>query len=331
MPLRYDRESYERRVAVAMRGDAWAGARLCSPQFHIWGTPVLPQSRLARLKGQLHHAGLRRVVVSAFGISTETVRRDARRYNALKPTVVIGYTNAVYEFARCAREQGLSLHPPRGVVCSAEKLFPYQRELIEQVFGAPVFDRYGSREVMLIGAECERHEGLHASIDQLHIEIVKDGRPCAPGEVGEVLLTDLHNYGMPLIRYRVGDLAAWKGRPCSCGRGLPLLQEVQGRVLDVIRTPDGRSISGALFPHLLKDFAGVGRYQVIQEKADELRVRIRLERPLAPEESERIQRALLQVVGPTLRLVWEIGEDVVIERRGKFRPVINQVPLEATP
>jgi len=325
MQFFYNRDSYERRCAIAMRGDGWAGWELCGPEFYIWGAAVLPQKGLARLKGKLYNAGLRRIVASSFELSETRAEEYVRQYNAQKPYVVVGYANALYEFAQYVRRAGARLHRPRGVISSAEKLFGYQRELIEQVFGAPVFDRYGCREVMLIGAECDRHEGLHVSIDNLYVEIVRDGRPCAPGESGDILLTDLHNYGMPLIRYRVGDVGSWKGLACSCGRGLPLLNVVEGRVLDVIRTPAGKTVPGEFFPHLLKDFHSVRTYQIIQERADELLIRICLDGPFPAEDRELLEQTIARMVGPEMRLRWDVGEDVVIERRAKFRPVLSRL------
>ena len=145
----------------------------------------------------------------------------------------------------------------------AEKLHPFQRTLIERVFQAPVFETYGSRDA-LIGAECERHAGLHLSQENLYVGIVDDdGQPTPAGEEGNVVITDLFNLGMPFIRYLNGDRAKAGWTLCA-GRGLPLLRQVVGRRLDTLRTPDGRSIPGELFPHLLKDFPLVRRFQVAQ-------------------------------------------------------------------
>jgi phenylacetate-CoA ligase len=160
------------------------------------------------------------------------------------------------------------------------------------------------------------------------VEIVRDGRPCAPGEVGEVLITDLHNYGMPLIRYRVGDLASWKAGGCPCGRGLPLLEEVHGRSLDVIRTPEGKTVSGVFFPHLFKDAPGIARYQVIQERLDSVRIQLLLESGMPAEHQLHLQREVARALGPGVKTCWEIGPDVTIERRAKFRPVISLLAPE---
>jgi phenylacetate-CoA ligase len=311
-----------------MRGDGWAGWRLCAPELYIWGAQLLPQTRLKQLKARLHFAGLRRTVVNSFELSPELVAAAVERYNRSQPRVVMGYANAVYEFARYVQQAGLRLHAPEGVIASAERLYPYQRELIEEVFGARVFERYGCREVMMVGAECDRHEGLHVTADNLFVEVVRNGQLCEPGETGEILLTDLHNYGMPLIRYRVGDLGAWKGQDCSCGRGLPLLKGIEGRTLDAIATPGGRLISGVFFPHLFKDFPSIRTFQVIQEQRDELNIRIALASPLPPSELRTLEDAVASAVGAEMRVSWEMGEDVIIEKRSKFRPVVSRVPVD---
>jgi phenylacetate-CoA ligase len=329
MRFRYDRESFDRRAAAAMRGDSWAGWGLCLPEFYIWGIPLMPQSRLKRLKVQVHHGLLRRTIVSSFDLTPEKVTTAARFYRRQKPRVVVGYANALYEFARCVKAAGIALPPPNGVISSAEKLYPYQRALVEEVFGAPVFDRYGCREVMLIGAECREHCGLHVTADNLYVEIVNKGTACEPGEPGEILLTDLHNYGMPLIRYRVGDIGAWKGKDCPCGRGLPLLKVVEGRVLDVITTPSGRAIAGEFFPHLFKDFAAIRRYQVVQETRERVRVRAALSAPLEQGQRALLERKVAEMLGPELRVDWEMGQDVVVESTGKFRPVRSMVTADA--
>ena len=328
MQFYYNRDSFDRRVAAAMRGDGWAGWKLCAGEFYIWGAPLLPQNRLKRYKTHLHHVLLRRSIVNSFQFGSDYLAQGVQRYQRARPRVVVAFANPAYEFARYVKKANIKIHAPVGVITSAEKLYPYQRTLIEEVFQAPVYDRYGCREVMMIGAECERHEGLHVTSDNVYVEIVSNGHACGPGETGEILLTDLHNYGMPLIRYKVGDLGSWKGVSCSCGRGLPLMNVVEGRVLDVIVTPDGRAISGEFFPHLMKDFAAIRTFQVIQEQKDLLNVRLALAEPLPSSQLAFIKSTIDHTIGPAMRIEWEIGEDVVIEPTRKFRPVMSRVSLD---
>ncbi len=331
-PMRfyYNRDSYEWRTAAAMRGDGWAGWKLCAPEFYIWGMPLLPQSGFIRHKKLVHHKSLRRCVNNSFDLTPDKMRELAGRYERLKPRVVIGYTNAVYEFARFALEEGISLRAPEGVVCTAERLYEHQRSVIEAAFNTRVFNRYGCREAMMIGAECEEHAGLHATTDNLYIEVVRNGVPCGPGELGEVLITDLHNYGMPLIRYRVGDITSWSGEACPCGRGLPLLNPVEGRTLDMISTPSGRVVSGVFFPYLLKEFAWVKGYQAVQRERGEITIQIQTDDAPPRSDMGRIMGAVTRTLGATMRVEWEVGPDVFIEKTRKFRPVISHVPVDFT-
>ncbi len=129
-----------------------------------------------------------------------------------RPQTMIAYTNPIYEFARFIEAEGLPVPSLHSIVVGAEKLHAFQRQKIEEVFGVRVFETYGSREFMLIGAECEEHAGLHLSMDNLLVEVVDDeGSPTPTGEIGNVVVTDLFNYAMPFIRYVTGDLATRDG------------------------------------------------------------------------------------------------------------------------
>src|SRR6185437_4278751 len=135
------------------------------------------------------------------------------------PDVIVAYTNPLDSFASMLRERGWRPFSPRAIVVGAEKLHDFQRRRIEEVFGAPVFETYGSREFMLIGAECDRHRGLHLTAENLLVEVLDDdGQPTPPGEEGDVVITDLYNYGMPFVRYANGDRGVAGFEGCACGR-----------------------------------------------------------------------------------------------------------------
>src|SRR5262249_29218268 len=136
------------------------------------------------------------------------------------------------------------------------------------VFGCRVFNRYGCREVSVIASECPEHDGLHTMAEGLFIEVVKGARPAQAGEIGSILVTDLFNRAMPLIRYRIGDLGAWEEGTCACGRGLPRLRSVAGRVTDFLVGADGRLVSGVfLATYLVAQRPSLGQVQIHQEKA----------------------------------------------------------------
>ena len=267
-PLQFDLDSgsNDRRTAMTYRGYGWAGAAPGTRQLYIWGTAVGKVPGWKRLKMELHHRFDRHFILSCFEFTPERMRQHFERMNRYRADVIVAYTNPLYEFARFLKRESLKPVSPKSIVVGAEKLHPFQRELIEEVFGAPVFETYGSREFMLIGAECEQHAGLHLSMENLLVEILNDdGTPTPHGEEGNVVITDLFNYAMPFIRYVNGDRAVAGFDMCPCGRGLPLLKKVVGRQLDTLTTPDGRKIPGEFFPHLIKEFPAIRRFQVVQE------------------------------------------------------------------
>jgi phenylacetate-CoA ligase len=326
-PLRFDLDtnSNDRRMAAWMRGYGWAGAGPGTRQFHLWGTALGDQPARKRLKLRLYDALYRRRVASCFQLTESTVPDYLARIRQYAPAVLVGYTNPLYFFARALRERGFRPPPVRSVVVGAEKLHDFQRRTIEEVFEAPVFETYGSREFMLMGAECDRHDGMHLTFEQLLLEVVDDdGQPLADGAEGNVVVTDLYNYGMPFVRYLNGDRAVAGFGRCSCGRGLPTLRQVVGRQLDIVATPDGRRVPGEFFPHLLKDFAVVRRFQVVQERPDAVLLRLVLAgRPGAALDDIRTQVAA--VLGTSVTLEVEVVDDIPLSRSGKLQVVVNRL------
>jgi len=152
-------------------------------------------------------------------------------------------------------------------------LYEAERKVICQAFGCPVFDFYGAREVMAIAAECEEHMGLHVSVENMVLEVVRDDESASPGEVGSLVITNLTNYSMPLIRYEIGDLGRFGSAPCSCGRGLPVLEALEGREYELIVNSDG----SYTYLRDLETFFGelpVRDYQVVLEGPDLITVKI---------------------------------------------------------
>lgn len=320
----YDEGSLQRRVAAAFRGYAWAGAQPGVKQFYFWGEPVFARPAEAVRKDRLHHRLYRRHLHNSLTFREGEVRRVLADYERARAGVIVAFTRPLYEWARVMQLQGLTPTPPRAIVVGAEKLHDFQRAVIEEVFAAPVFETYGSREVMLIGAECDRHRGLHITSEQLLVEIVDDdGAPVAPGVEGRVIVTDLFNTGAPFIRYDIGDRAVASDRTCDCGRGLPLLERVVGRQVEVLATLDGRRIPGEVFPFLFKDQFEVARYQATQETADRVVVRVQL-RQAWPEEAKAATIAALKtLVGEGMTIDLRIVDEIQESAGGKLALVQN--------
>jgi phenylacetate-CoA ligase len=245
-------------------------------------------------------------------------------YNRFKPDVVIGYTSAMTEFAKYIKSKNIKCHRPNSVIATAEQLFSEQRQILENVFCCPVFNRYGSREVMLIASECEKHNGLHMNIDNLYIEILRNGKPANPGEMGEVVITDLFNYGMPFIRYQIGDYAVPSQSACTCGRGLPLLKEISGRTFDAIITLDGRKLTGLYFTHLMGNISGIEQFQIIQKRRDHLLVKIVKNNLYSESTTKQINEELTKIMGPKVTIEINFVDKIPFLDSGKRRITIKE-------
>jgi phenylacetate-CoA ligase len=323
----YDHRIYELRMAAAMRSDGWAGARLGDRELHLWGAPIL-EGPLGRVKRTLYEAVLRKKLISAFDMSEQRLDRLLDDIACHRPAVIVGYTSSLAHVARYALETGRELPAPRGVVTTAERLFQHQREAIERAFGAPVFDRYGCREMMLLASECERHEGKHINMENVHIELLRDGRHAPPGEAGEVVVTDLLCRSMPLIRYKNQDVAVLAEAPCSCGRGLPMLASVEGRVLDMIVGPDGQLLAGEFFPQFIKEHPTVARFQVHQRRDRALTIKLMPGDGFQEETARAIERAVRQKLGERAQIRVEIVDHIPLTAGGKYRFTVSEVPVE---
>ncbi|MEO5800149.1 MAG: phenylacetate--CoA ligase family protein [Gemmatimonadales bacterium] len=332
VPLQFDLDfdSNDRRMAAWHRGYGWAGAAPGTRQWYLWGVPPSSAAEWKKKKVRLYDRLYRRHTESCFDLSEANLPRFVDSLARTRPDAIVAYTNALYTFARMLEERGITPYRPHSLVVGAEKLHGYQRTTIERVFGAPVFETYGSREFMLIGAECELHQGLHLTAEQLLVEILDDdGHPVPEGEAGNVTITDLTNYGMPFIRYANGDRAIAGGTTCGCGRGLPLLREVTGRRLDVLTTPDGRSLPGEFFPHILKELASVRQFQVIQD--DPAAITVRLVAPEWRESDEQwLRREVAATAGGALRLDLERVTEIPLTAAGKLQVVVNRLATAST-
>jgi phenylacetate-CoA ligase len=223
-------------------------------------------------------------------------------------------------FARFLRASGLTAYRPHSLVTSAEILEEEDRELLEETFGCPVYNRYGCREVSVVASECSAHGGLHVMAEGLYLEIETPHGPAAPGEMGAVLVTDLLNGAMPLIRYRIGDMAAWADGPCPCGRGLPRLERVAGRVTDFLVGADGRLVSGVyLATYVVAQRPSLGQVQIRQHKAGALTYRIRPGRDFDPiADGEYLQETSRRHLGEGAVCEWDVVDELPAEPSGKF-------------
>ena len=268
----YDRGSEYWRQATKLRGYGWAGYQPGDRSLHFWGSPMLrPPPLPQRLKASIDHSFRREHYMDCTERSDEALARVVDKIRRVEPRVLVCYAQAAAHLARYVNRSGSRTWDTIPVICAAERLYPADRTALVEAFGE-VYETYGNREVMLIAAECEAHEGMHTSMENLIVELIvrEDGRerPAEPGEAGEVVLTDLHNYGAPFVRYVTGDLAIERPRGrCACGRWLNRLEGVEGRSTDTLRDGLGRPVSGMFFNVMFAYLSDqVREFQIVQRR-----------------------------------------------------------------
>ncbi len=328
-PLRfgYTRESYERRTAVMWRGYEWAGSRMGRPTLFLWGGAVGEQTRMQHLKERIYNAAFARRVLNSFHMTEANMSEFADAIDSYRPQVIVGYVGPLVRLAQWLIATGRRVARPQSIIGAAEALHEFQRQLIEQAFGCPAYNTYGCREFMLIAAECDKREGLHVNADHLVVELNRSAAVTSADQAGEVVITDLYNYGMPFVRYLNGDLATASDHHCSCGRGLPLLQRVDGRMLDAIRTPAGHILPGEFFPHMLKDVPGLVRFQVVQRRLDQLELALVRGPGFDDSSLDYIRHELAKVVGDSLAIHFRFVEDIPLTPSGKWRVTMSELPV----
>jgi phenylacetate-CoA ligase len=243
-----------------------------------------------------------------------------------RPALLFGHAHSLYLFSRFLKEKGWNPPRPKGIISTAMVLHSHERETIEKVFGIKVTNRYGCEEVSLIACECEQHQGLHVNLDTLVVEVIRDGKQASPGEPGSIVVTDLTNYGMPFIRYKVGDVGILSERNCSCGRSFPMLQSVEGRAADYIVTPEGKYISGI---SLTENFAmllpEIKQLQIIQDRINHLLLRIVKANGYNNGTEEKIRSLVLGRFGPNMTYELNYTDTIPQESSGKYRFCISKV------
>jgi phenylacetate-CoA ligase len=273
-PLQFyvDKERFDSRKASTIRHNAWAGLRPGDWCATLWGAR-LDQHLGGGLWNWCRNNFLYRTIeLNTSRISSQDWKSFVVELRRKRPQFLIAYSQSAMLFAHYLRESGIEDIRFQSIITTAEVLLPGQRELLERTFHGRVFNRYGCREVSVIASECACHEGMHVNAEALLLEVVPD--PSIPRPAGRIVITDLLNFSMPLIRYEVGDVGAWAGRMCACGRSLPLLTDVQGRITDFLTLPDGCRVSGPALTLVVSDMADVSQVQFVQSSLDSVVLRV---------------------------------------------------------
>jgi len=259
-------------------------------------------------------------------MSEEAIKKHILKLKRFRPSVLTAYPSALETLANFCASGGRCDFGLKAIVTSGETLFQHQRELFEKVFSAPVFDRYGSREFSNVAHECSEHNGLHIFSDLFFVEVLdEEGRPVAPGESGELVITDLSNYYMPFIRYRTGDIVVLSDRGCSCGRGYPLLEKVEGRAFDVVRTPGGKVVGGFFWTWLSRAVPGIRKFQIVQRELGGVIFNIVPGDEWRDEYRGVLEEKIKDNCGNDFKVAFIIKDDIPLTASGKVRFIVSEM------
>jgi phenylacetate-CoA ligase len=261
------------------------------------------------------------IYLNTMCINEESIRAFAREWEKVRPTLLFGHAHSIFLLAQYLRDLKITHLVPKGVLSTSMMLLPHERKVIEEVFGVKVTDRYGCEEVSLIGSECEMHNGMHLNIEHLFIEFIKeDGSAAEPGESGRIVITDLFNRAMPFIRYQVEDVGVPSDRKCGCGRGLPLMEQVTGRVADFLVRADGTRVAGiSLIENTLTKIAGIDQMQIIQESLAQMTLRVVPGRDYTVTTEHELTEYFGALFGESVKVDVDKVRLIPPERSGKYR------------
>jgi phenylacetate-CoA ligase len=248
---------------------------------------------------------------------TMPLERQVEILEARSPHYLLTYPSNARALCRLARRRPVRLPDLRAVLTYGEPLGPDVRAACEETWGAPVQDVYSCEELGILALQCPRHPHYHVQSEAILLEIVDDeGRACAPGQIGRVVLTSLHNFAMPLLRYAIGDYAE-AGGPCPCGRGLPVVARILGRRRNQVSLPDGRRAwpdAGAIWEAI----PGVDQIQVVQEGPESVRARYTRASPLSPREEPASRASLRRALGHPFRVTFSRQASIARGANGKY-------------
>lgn len=309
--------------AGLFRAWEWNGYRIGDRMVTVGGGSVAPAGG-GGLKHRVYNLLRNNLPIAAASLDESGLSAALQVLSQARPAMVYGYPALIHALAVAAVRQGMRLPTPRAVVTTSEMLFPGQRSVISEAFGAPVFDQYGCNEVNLVASECDRHDGWHYAMEASFVEILDEhGDPVPTGQVGRIVATSLDNRTMPFVRYDTGDLGALDPSPCSCGRGLIRLRSLKGRSRDLIRARDGRLVHGVIFNDLMLDYPWVDRYQLIQLDSIRLRAILACANPGSADQQSKLKDSLSRITGLDVALA--LNEPFDVTSGLKARVIVSQL------
>lgn len=309
-------------AANVFRMRSWYGVNPGDKLAWFWGAPKdMPEWSL---KNRLRAILLQERYLNAFSMTPPKMKDYADMLSRWRPAMFKAYPSALALFARFMKEQNIGGIHPRLIETTSEKLTVPQRELLQEVFHCAIADQYSSREMGTMAYPCERG-CIHISAELKHVEVVSDGKPAEPGQLGEIVATSLHQFAMPFIRYKKQDLGIAEAGNCACGRHLPRLREVVGRTNEFLVAANGTFVHSLFFSHIFRVRPEVVRYQVHQSSRRQLDVSIMCDAPVGDAWIAKARSEIQARFGDPTQISIRVVDDIPLTRAGKYRQIISDV------
>jgi len=323
MPLEvlFDSDAFDYIEAVYARALFAAGYRPWHRLAYVWFPPF------KKMKLYEHLGIMKKSYIPS--IANERTQLDIMV--KINPEVIYSFPTTLFLIAKLIRQRGIDSIRPKVVISHAELLSEKFKEFFKDVFGCDVYNQYGSTEFDRMGWDCSLHNGFHVDSDSILVELLKGNEPAAAGERSDVVVTGLANRAMPLIRYAIGDIGVPSGEDCACGRGLPLMNLVEGRADDFIVLPSGRAVGprnilNSMYEVLLHNDELL-RVKVTQLREDKLRVDVVQGAALTGETLRKLKNVLLSTLGEPVDVEINTVDNIPKNSHGKLRAVESKIKL----
>lgn len=317
-------------VAEKWRATRWWDVDIGDPEIVAWGSPIelAAQDKVRLARDKLFRSEL----IPAFDMTEEKRLSFINQIKQSKPKMLFGYPSVFDLLANTAKSQGIKMDNLgiKVAFVTSERLYPYQRENIESVFGCPVANGYGGRDAGFIAHECPEGN-MHLSFEDIVVEIVDEqGNLVENGKKGEIVVTHLATSEFPFVRYRTGDIGVLSDKTCTCGRTLPILESIEGRSTDFVKAADGTLMHGLALIYILRDMDGVAGFKITQETLLKTCVQVIVQD--SQEISDGMKDAIVQGfkarLGGSVEIDVEQVAEIPAEKSGKYRYVVSKVTAQ---
>jgi len=322
MQFYYDKRNDAMEYAHEQRYRDWLSVNILDRSVRLWSR-IFIEREIKNI--YLYDPHLRRLTLSPINSTIDNLGRYVKLIKQFNPKYIVGNPSLLYHLACYTQDTNIKNVKFKCFLSYFENLFLYQKELIEKQFGCEIFNQYSCEERVVSAIECSKHQGMHIEMEKGILEIIgENGKILPKGDTGKIIATGLYNYTMPLIRYDTGDIGSVSENACSCGRGLPLLKSLNGRVNDFLKF-NGKYIYASTLSVILWEFKNIKECQFIQENEDEIKINIVKREKYTEKDTQDLIKMLQKMIGQKLNIKIEFFDYIPRTKMGKFPFIVSKI------